>query len=156
MKFFANVFGLILLGSLCACSDTQEAEEISPATSSERHTEVSDQNSLRPSNKLWLGRDIQYCDIKHRIEFDVYDIDPEFTNPKNYKLSLYLNESLVATRSFDQYCTFNNTVDFWNLKAGNYSYTLTSTCTSQAYNGSFLYQGGYYGQVLYINQSLCD
>jgi len=97
------------------------------------------------------------CYMGNRLEFDVYDSNDEFINPKNYSITLVKSGGdWQGKRAFSQYCTQNNTVTFYNIGAGSYSYILTSSCTSKTYRGRLLYNGGYQARLMYIDQSLCD
>lgn len=96
------------------------------------------------------------CHQEDRLEFDIYDADPEFTNPKNYQLILKKDGRLLRKQAFSQYCTLNNTVSFSGLPTGKYEYTVTSSCSRRIIQGQIDYLGGYQGHVMYIDQSLCD
>lgn len=158
MKLMNTLVLVMLLGFFCSCEDTYEEKPIAPVgelTSHPKDQKYSNERRVIPYKRCF-NQDIDYCALNDRIEFDVYDIDPEFLNPKNYQLTLYVGSEVVSTRSFDQNCTRNNMVAFWNLLPAAYNYELTSTCSSQVYTGSFEYQGGYYATALYIDQSYCD
>lgn len=102
------------------------------------------------------GRWSDHCTLVDKVEFDVYDSDPEFVNPKNYRIILSKNGRILKRAYFSQYCTLNNTTTFEQLPAGNYEYVISSSCTDKVYRGKINYTGGYQAYSIYIDQEFCD
>ena len=149
-----------------SCDEPSEPDPISPKTQKpDVFQEVGLGDGIaainpEPNSRLSI-ESVGNCYKGNRLEFDVYDINPEFVNPKNYQITLeklddYVTIATKQSRSFNQYCTQNNTVTFRNLTKGVYLYTLTSDCTAKVYQGKIFYQGGYQANILHIDQGYCD
>jgi hypothetical protein len=174
MKNVWKMAGLALAaGLLMACENEQEAV---PANAVPHHKPALVQvippgGEEAEALKLELGSDIEgfaagrlgaeqaaelSCPGGNRVEFDVYDQNPEFVNPKDYRILLRQGDKIVARRAFSQYCTANNTVVFKDLPSGEYTYVVSSSCTESLYRGRLSYGGGHQVLYLYIDQALCD
>ena len=94
--------------------------------------------------------------IRRGVEFDIYDINPEFVNPKDYELTILYKNRKVYQRSFNQHCTMNNTALIENIAEGSYKYLLSTSCSNRDISGKFTYSGGYQTYTIHIDQSLCD
>ena len=152
---------MFILLSFLACEDKSEYEP-SPLVVEKENTRlfVDDSTGVSREDEAMKGtengRRAFLCDAKDRLEFDIYDINPEFTNPKDYQIILQKEGRVVRKSTFSQYCTLNNTAIFYNLPKGKYQYRITSDCTRRIIEGSINYLGGYQAHIMYIDQSLCD